>query len=121
MIADINGVGKDAPKEGVRLVPNSIDNLSAEDTFIRAAANLPISPAVRYHSIIARRSAEGPLDASDDGLVPYWSSHLDGAASEKVIVSGHSVQETPAAILEIRRILDESIDRDHATTSPLPQ
>ena len=118
MLADINGVGKDAPKEGIRLVPNSIDNLSADDAFIRAAANLPISPAVRYHSIIARRSAEGPMDASDDGLVPYWSSHLDAAASEKVIVSGHSVQETPAAVLEIRRILDESIDHEPVTPSP---
>ena len=32
-------------------------------------------------------------------------AHLDGAVSEKVIVSGHSVQETPQAILELRRIL----------------
>ena len=30
---------------------------------------------------------------------------MDGAASEKVIVSGHSVQETPEAIIELRKIL----------------
>lgn len=93
------------------LLPNSIDNLRATDPFIRSAANLPIAPRVRFHSIIARRSADGPLDRSDDGLVPYWSSHLSGAASEKIIVSGHSVQETPAAVLEVRRILNENIDR----------
>jgi hypothetical protein len=49
------------------------------------------------------------LHASDDGLVPYRSSHLAGAASEKVIVSGHSVQETAEAILEVRRILHENL------------
>jgi len=37
--------------------------------------------------------------------VPYASAHLDGAQSEKVIPSWHSVQESPQAILEIRRIL----------------
>jgi len=37
--------------------------------------------------------------------VPYVSSHLAGAESELVIPSGHSVQETPEAIMEIRRIL----------------
>ena len=51
-----------------------------------------------------------PLLQSDDGLVPYWSSHLEGAVSEKVIISGHSVQETPQAVLEIRRILREDVD-----------
>lgn len=58
-----------------------------------------------YYSIIGRENPEGPLEESSDGIVPYWSSHLDGAASEKVIVSGHSVQETPEAIIELRKIL----------------
>jgi hypothetical protein len=42
--------------------------------------------------------------------VPYWSAHLPGALSEKVIISGHSVQETPQAVLEVRRILHRDID-----------
>lgn len=58
-----------------------------------------------YYSIIGREKTEGPLGESSDGIVPYWSSHLEGAASEKVIVSGHSVQETPEAIIELRKIL----------------
>ena len=86
-------------------LPNSIDNLSREDPFIRASADLPISPQVNYHTIIARSDPAVALEASDDGLVPYCSAHLPGAASEKVIESDHSVQETPEAILEIRRIL----------------
>nr|WP_238394861.1 alpha/beta fold hydrolase [Pseudoxanthomonas mexicana] len=91
--------------------PNSIDNLSETDPFIQVAADLPISPRVRYHSIIAQNNPDTPLPASDDGLVPYRSAHLPGAASEKVIVSGHSVQEAPEAILEIRRILHEDLDQ----------
>ncbi|UYB51587.1 alpha/beta fold hydrolase [Xanthomonas sp. AM6] len=90
-------------------LPNGIDNLRDTDPFVRAAADLPISPAVRYHSIIARRKPSVPLADADDGLVPYRSAHLQGAASELVVTSGHSVQETPQAILEIRRILHAQI------------
>ena len=90
-------------------IPNSIDNLKASDPFVKAAGALPITPGLKYHSIIAQRKPEVPLQQSDDGLVPYWSAHLDGAVSEKVIISGHSVQETPQAVLEIRRILREDL------------
>jgi len=90
-------------------IPNSIDNLKASDPFVKAAGALPIMPGLKYHSIIAQRKPEVPLEQSDDGLVPYWSAHLEGAVSEKVIISGHSVQETPQAVLEIRRILREDL------------
>ncbi|KAF1055229.1 MAG: hypothetical protein GAK43_00022 [Stenotrophomonas maltophilia] len=90
-------------------IPNSIDNLKASDRFVKAAAQLPIEPGLKYHSIIAQRKPDVPLLQSDDGLVPYWSAHLDGALSEKVIISGHSVQETPQALLEVRRILREDV------------
>ncbi len=84
---------------------NSIDNLSNRDPFIQMAARLPISPRVRYHSIIGNNTPDLPLARSSDGVVPYESSHLDGADSEQVITSGHSVQEKPEAIIEIRRIM----------------
>jgi pimeloyl-ACP methyl ester carboxylesterase len=92
-------------------VPNSIEQLRETDPLIQATAQLPISPNVCFHSIIARRRENGPLEDSNDGVVPYRSAHLAGAISEKVIVSGHSVQETPQAILEIRRILHEDIEQ----------
>lgn len=88
---------------------NGIANLSAKDDFIVRAAALPISPAVPYHSIIGNDTPDVPLAESSDSIVPYSSSHLDGAVSEKVIPSGHSVQETPEAILEIRRIMHEHL------------
>ena len=102
-------------------IPNSIDSLNAADPFVRLAATLPISSTVRYHSIIARKASLRLLDEqSDDGLVPYWSAHLDGAASEKVIVEGHRVQESAAAILEVRRILHQHIaEASIAETSSL--
>jgi pimeloyl-ACP methyl ester carboxylesterase len=86
-------------------VPNSIDNLSDASPFIVAAANLPISPQVHYHTIVGVYESKGALQDSSDGVVPYRSAHLDGADSELAIPSWHSVQETPAAILEMRRIL----------------
>ncbi len=97
---------------GGRNVPNSIDNLRDTDPFVRAAAELPISPRVRYHTIVGQDDLSVPLIDSSDGVVPYRSAHLDGAASEKVVPSWHSVQETPQAILEIRRILHESLRTD---------
>ena len=103
-------VGEDEPAPGDFTVPNSIDNLSQDDPFVRVAADLPMSPRVQYHSIIARTDPAVPLDESDDGLVPFRSAHLPGALSEKVITSGHSVQETAPAILEIRRILHRDIN-----------
>ena len=94
--------GQDLPRE---INMTGVDNLSAKDPTIRVLAKLPISQIVTYYSIIGGENADGPLEESSDGIVPYWSSHLEGAASEKVIVSGHSVQETPEAIIELRKIL----------------
>lgn len=91
-------------------IPNSIEQLRETDPIIQSISRLPISQSVCFHSIIARRRETGPLEDSDDGVVPYRSAHLDGALSEKVIVSGHSVQETPEAIFEIRRILHDDIE-----------
>ena len=84
---------------------NSISNLSDQDPFVRLAADLPISNQVPYHSIIGNDTPDLSLELSSDGVVPYKSSHLAGAQSEKVIKSWHSVQETPEAIVEVRRIL----------------
>ncbi|MEP6899608.1 MAG: alpha/beta fold hydrolase, partial [Rhodanobacter sp.] len=78
-------------------VPNAIDNLSDTDPFIVASENLPISPDVRYHTIVGVYKPTGPLQTSSDGVVPYTSAHLDGAESELAIPSWHSVQDKPAA------------------------
>lgn len=104
-----NDNGNKGDGKSVR-IPNSINNLSDRDTFVRLASNMPMSAAVPYHSIIGNYTPKLGLEDSDDGVVPYISAHLVGAQSELVIPSWHSVQETPQAILEIRRILRLDID-----------
>ncbi|WP_026348741.1 esterase/lipase family protein [Psychrobacter lutiphocae] len=47
-----------------------------------------------------------------DGIVPYSSSHLEGAASETIISGGHSIQESPEAVLTLRKILHQHL-RQH--------
>ncbi|MBQ8828490.1 MAG: alpha/beta hydrolase [Burkholderiaceae bacterium] len=96
-------LGKDIPHE--KISQTGVDNLSAKDPVILESAKLQISPKVTYHSIIATEDPSIPLQDSSDGIVPYSSSHWEGAESELIVVSGHSVQETSQAILEIRRIL----------------
>ncbi|MFA5494535.1 MAG: alpha/beta fold hydrolase [Porticoccaceae bacterium] len=96
-------------REKLWVIPNSVNNLDKNDPFVRTATDLPISPLVRYHSIVAQVNPRVSLADSDDGLVPYRSAHLPGALSEKIIISGHSVQQNAAAVLEIQRILKEDM------------
>jgi hypothetical protein len=53
---------------------------------------------------------DGPVEEGSDGLVSYRSAHVAGAASERIVRSGHSVQSQPEAIEEVRRILLEHLD-----------
>jgi len=85
-------------------MPTSIDTLSPNDPFVLAVNRLPIAPGIPYHSILADRG-RGDGTASSDGVVAYWSSHLDGAASEFIAPTNHSAQKNPAAIAELGRIL----------------
>ncbi|MGE8396148.1 MAG: esterase/lipase family protein, partial [Comamonas sp.] len=96
-------------KQSLLRIPNSIDNLSDEDEYVQLAANLPIAAGVRYHSIIGNQTPRKLLQDSNDGIVPYRSAHLEGAASELIVPFGHSVQEHPRAIVEIRRILHNQL------------
>jgi pimeloyl-ACP methyl ester carboxylesterase len=84
--------------------PNSIDTLSPNNRFVREVNKLPIAPGVTYHSIMGDRGKSNTPDSSD-GIVPYWSAHLAGATSEKIVPSGHSAHENPEAIDEVIRIL----------------
>jgi hypothetical protein len=90
-------------------VPRSTDNMSPESPFIKTFAPIPIAPGVIAHSIIAVANPEDPQAEWDDGVVPYKSAHIDGVASELVVHSGHSAQESPLGIEEVRRILVENL------------
>lgn len=93
----------------LRSIPRSTDDMSPRSEFVRTLGRLPVSPQVGTHSIIAVRNPDAPGDEWNDGVVSFRSAHLDGAASELIVHSGHSVQSEPAAIEEIRRILIEHL------------
>jgi len=81
-----------------------IDNLDPDGPFSRVCGSSQMKDDLIYHSIIGNAErAESP--GGSDGIVPYWSSHLDGAASERIVKSDHSVHRRPAAIQELLRIL----------------
>ena len=109
----VGAIASEAPLEAAALSKRStsIDNLSDHDRYLQLTADLPIAPGVTFHTIVGRSDPEAPLAAASDGVVPYTSAHLDGAASELVVTSRHGVQDTSQAILEIRRILHEACAR----------
>ena len=92
---------------------NSVRFLRARSPLLEAILKLPMSKTIRYHSIIGDRG-KGNSPNSTDGVVPYWSSHLEGAASEKIVPSGHGANENPEGIAEIRRILIEALGQSNA-------
>jgi len=87
-------------------IPSAVDNMSPSHPFVTTLSSLPIADGVTAHSIIAVKG-DGPPEQGSDGVVPYWSAHIEPVASEKVVKSPHSVQSNPHAIEEIRRILLE--------------
>jgi pimeloyl-ACP methyl ester carboxylesterase len=88
----------------LRRMPNSVDTLAPNDRFVRSVNKLPITPGIPYHSIMGDRG-RGDTPNSSDGVVPYWSSHLDGAQSEQIVNSDHGAQFNPEAVREVERIL----------------
>lgn len=83
---------------------SSINSLSPHSPTTKAMADLPLPKGVVFHSIIGDRG-RGDTPESSDGVVPYWSSHVDGVASEKIVPSGHGVPDSPEAANELVRIL----------------
>jgi pimeloyl-ACP methyl ester carboxylesterase len=85
-------------------VPTSVDTLEPNDRFVREMNKFPIVSSVPFHTIEGDRG-RGNAPNSSDGVVPYWSSHLDGAQSELIVPSDHRAQRNPEAIAEVCRIL----------------
>jgi pimeloyl-ACP methyl ester carboxylesterase len=81
----------------------SIGTLSPLNPLTQALGEQPL-PAIPCHSVIGDRGRADSPDSSD-GVVPYWSSHLGGVVSEKIVPAGHSVQQHPDTNAEIKRIL----------------
>ncbi|HTK74860.1 MAG TPA: hypothetical protein VL371_06340 [Gemmataceae bacterium] len=102
-----NGRGVLAPRVQVRRF-YGVGGLRPTDQVLMAESALPIDPSVPYHSIIPQLSI-GPWLLPTDGVVPYWSSHIEGADSELIFRGFHTTQDEPPSTAEIRRILLEHV------------
>ncbi len=82
--------------------PNSVWGLKPTNPAFSVVNEPPMS--VPYHSIIGDRG-KGDCPNCSDGVVAYWSSHLDGAKSERIVPGPHGSAELPETIAELDRIL----------------
>ena len=98
---------RDALAPGAPLAPDSsLDSLGPHDSLIAAINDIPMRPNVKLHSIVGDRGRGGPRERSSDGAVPYASSHLPQAESERVVPAGHiGTLKSPATAEELIRIL----------------
>jgi hypothetical protein len=78
----------------LKRLPNSVDNMAPNNRFVKTIATVPVSSAIPHHVISGDRGKGGNKDHTkpymSDGLVPYWSSHMETAQSELVVPSHHS-------------------------------
>jgi pimeloyl-ACP methyl ester carboxylesterase len=87
---------------GLRHLPTGINGLSPRSPVLKTLDTLPITAP--YHSIIGDRG-RGDSPNSSDGVVPYWSSHLEGAQSELIVPGPHGSYALPQTVAELKRIL----------------
>ena len=83
-------------------LPNSITGLKPSNPALPVINSVPIR--IPYHSIIGDRGKDNCPNCSD-GVVAYWSSHLDGAQSETIVPGPHGSCQLPQTIAELDRIL----------------
>jgi pimeloyl-ACP methyl ester carboxylesterase len=98
----------DPAARSLNRMPNSVDTLEPNDRFVQAVNKIPITRGIPYHSIMGDRG-RGDTPNSSDGIVPYWSSHLEGAESELIVNSDHGAQYNQQAIREVERILKKNL------------
>ena len=90
---------------GHDLIQNGPSDLSENSKFNALTKNIQPYTGFKFHSIIGNTVDTTEPQLMSDGIVSYESAYLQGAVSSKVIKGGHSIQETPEAVLELRRIL----------------
>ncbi|MFK5923015.1 MAG: alpha/beta hydrolase [Verrucomicrobiota bacterium] len=98
---------KDGVKDALGLKGTKVTGMQSLEKHSPIIEGLKISPhkqGVIYHSIIGDRG-HGDTPDSSDGVVEYWSSHQDGAASEIIVPTNHGAYSHRKTIDEIKRIL----------------
>lgn len=90
---------------GHGIIQNGPSDLSKNSKFTQLTKSIMPDEKFKFHSIMGNNTGSEDINLITDGIVAYKSAHLDGAISEKILKGGHSIQETPEAVLELRRIL----------------
>jgi pimeloyl-ACP methyl ester carboxylesterase len=81
-----------------------INSLSPSAPLYKALDGASFAQGLKYDSIIGNRGIADGIK-STDGIVGYWSSHLEGAQSELIVPTGHDAHLHPNTIADLRRIL----------------
>ncbi len=92
--------------------PTSISSLSPNSRSFRGLNKMPLPKNIMFHSIMGDKG-HGDTPNSSDGVVPYWSSHIEPVESELIVPSNHSVPNNPQASEEIRRILFLHLEKEN--------
>ena len=99
------GLNEFVKELGHDLIQNGPSDLSENSKFTALTQDIQPSKDIKFHSIIGNTVDTQDTKLMSDDIVSYESAYLNGAVSSKVIKGGHSIQETPEAVLELRRIL----------------
>ena len=99
------GLNEFVKELGHDLIQNGPSDLSENSKFTALTEDIQPSKNIKFHSIIGNTVDTQDTKLMSDDIVSYESAYLNGAVSNKVIKGGHSIQETPEAVLELRRIL----------------
>jgi pimeloyl-ACP methyl ester carboxylesterase len=102
----LSGSGKETFLHGK--MPTSLDGMSPQNPGLLAMAEIPVSPGIKAHSIVAIEGDEQPPKGGD-GVVKYASAHVDYVDSELIVRSFHTCLNQPETIEEVRRILYEHL------------
>ena len=101
---------------------------------MQLTANIEIDKNVHYYNIMGNHAKKSlnPTNQDinslttlekmrmtnlSDGIVPYKSSHLDGAVREIILKGNHSLHENPQTVKELRKILHEHLNNLGETNS----
>ena len=88
--------------------PTSVVTLSPDQPVIAAARDLPIADGVLIHSIVGVQDPSNP--AAGDGVVSLESASWP-AGSMYQVVARHDLQDAPATISILKRILLDRLER----------
>jgi hypothetical protein len=106
-------------------IENGVESLSPNSPFFDAMLKIPRASWVQYHNVIGEIKQNYPTFGLNipegDGVVRMTSAEAQWADSRAVVPSSHTKVHThPEAVLEVRRILLDSLDEAERQKAQIP-